>query len=307
MELRHLRSFVAVAEEQHFGRAAMRLAIVQPALTRQIQELEQELGVSLFDRSGRNVLLTNAGRTLLHDTQRILADLARAQHHAQMAAQGQLGTLAVSFLPGFTDQGILPVVLAQFRKQAPDVELQLRVLPSHEQWSVLRSRDINIGFVYFLPSNFPQLQTLLIAKTRVLLALPKGHRLERRPKIFLRDLHDEPFVFLQRPTSVAYYDHMVHACHRGGLTMRIVTEVPTEGMLMALTAGGAGVSFMVDSGRTYPSVMLRAVQDLNVELRAHAIWRKDDRSPILQKFLSVVRAVVDQQQRPKRPSSRRAR
>ena len=295
MELRHLRSFVAVAEEQHFGRAAMRLAIVQPALTRQIQELEQDLGVTLFDRSGRNILLTNAGRTLLHDAQRVLADIELAGHRALMASRGQIGTLAVSFVAGMTDALLLPETLARFRILNPDVDLQLRVLSSHLQWGAVRSREANIGFVYFLPTNFPGLHAQPISRTPVLLALPRGHRLERRPRLLLRDLHDEPFVWFPRTVNPTYHDHVVEACHRGGLAMRIVAEAPIEAMLMGLTAAGVGVSFVRDTGRKYPKVVVRKVEDLDADLYAHAIWRKDDHSPILHNFLAVLRDVLRQQ------------
>jgi DNA-binding transcriptional LysR family regulator len=295
MELRHLRSFVAVAEEQHFGRAAMRLAIVQPALTRQIQELEQHLGVTLFDRSGRNILLTNAGRSLLTDAQRVLAEIEHAGHRALMASRGQIGTLAISFVTGMTDALLLPDVLARFRTENPDVDLQLRVLSSHLQWGAVRSREANIGFVYFLPTNFPGLHTQPISRTPVLLALPRGHRLERRPKLLLRDLQDEPFVWFPRTANPTYYDHIVQACHGGGLTMRIVIEAPIEAMLMGLTAAGVGVSFVRDTGRKYPKVVVRKVEDLDADLYAHAIWRKDDRSPILYNFIAVLRDALRQQ------------
>jgi DNA-binding transcriptional LysR family regulator len=267
---------------------------VQPALTRQMQELEQDLGVTLFDRSGRNILLTNAGRTLLHDAQRVLADIELAGHRALMASRGQIGTLAVSFVAGMTDALLLPEVLARFRNENPDVDLQLRVLSSHLQWGAVRSREANIGFVYFVPTNFPGLNTQPISRTPVLLALPKGHRLERRPRLLLRDLQDEAFVWFPRTINPNYYDRVVDACRRGGLTMRIVTEAPTEAMLMGLTAAGVGVSFVRDTGRKYPKVVVRRVHDLDADLYGHAIWRTDDHSPILHNFIAVLRDVLRQ-------------
>src|SRR6266511_732117 len=171
MELRHLRYFIAAAEEEHFGRAARRLAIVQPAVTRQIRQLEEELGVELFERIGRGVKLTVAGRILLQDARRTLAESDRAVRRAHMAAIGQLGTLTVSFVEASIYCDIVPHVLADFRKQCPDVQLELVALRSIDQWSALRQRQVNTAFLYYLPNDFPELRTESMATERVMLAL----------------------------------------------------------------------------------------------------------------------------------------
>jgi len=292
MEFRHLRHFIVVAEEEHFGRASRRLSIVQPALTRQMHEIEEELGVPLFGRHGRNVRLTNAGRAFLKDARHVLAELERAAYRAQLAARGETGTLTIGFVNGMTDTPLLPTVLAEFRAAAPDIALDLRALRSHEQEVALRNHEINIGFCYFLPSDLPTLQSQYVSTTRVLLAVPKGHRLERKSRIFLRDLREEPFVWFPRAAIPTYVDRIAQACHSAGLSMKVVSEAPAEPMLLGLVAAGVGVTFALDRGHGHYNCVFRNVHDLRVENRAHAMWRGDDPSPILPRFLSVLRDVL---------------
>jgi DNA-binding transcriptional LysR family regulator len=292
MELRHLRYFVAAAEEEHFGRAARRLAIVQPAVTRQIQQLEEELGVKLFERIGRGVTLTVAGRILLQDARRTLAESDRALRRAHLAATGQLGTLTVGFVEASIYCDIVPNVLAEFRTQVPDVQLELVALRSIDQWSALRQRQINTGFLYYLPSDFPELRTELMATEHVMLAVPQDHRLARKSRVTLRDLQNEPFVWFPRAVSPPYHDHVVEACHNAGLRLKVVLEAPTESSLLSLVARGVGLTFAVENRSRHQAlanVRLRDVADLNVVLRLQMAWRADDPSPVLPKFLGVGR------------------
>jgi DNA-binding transcriptional LysR family regulator len=294
MELRHLRYFVAAAEEEHFGRAAMRLGIVQPALTRQVRHLETELGVGLFERIGRGVRLTPAGRIFLEDARRTVAEANRAARRAHLAASGQLGTLTVGFVEASIHSEVVPNVLAEFRKQLPDVQLELVTLRSIDQWGALRHRQVNVGILYYLPSDFPELRSELVATEHVVLALPKDHRLSRKAKVMLRDLRDEPFVWFRRTDTPPYHDHVIQACKDAGLTLKIVQEAPTESSLLSLVARGVGFSFAVESRarhQTLADVTLRQVADLKVVLSLRMVWRADDPSPVLPKFFAVLRDV----------------
>src|SRR5438094_3051710 len=148
MELRHLRYFVHVAEEQHYGRAAERLRIAQPALSRQIQDLEEEIGFKLFDRLPRGVKISSAGKSFLIDARRILHEVNEATARARRVASGQSGTLRVGFVESISWHGVIPDSFRQFRERQPDVELQLEPLSSLEQIEGVRSGQLDAGFLF---------------------------------------------------------------------------------------------------------------------------------------------------------------
>ena len=147
MELRHLRYFVAVGEEQHYGRAAQRLRVAQPALSRQIQDLEEEIGFKLFDRLPRGVKMSDAGKLFLEDARRILQEVNEATMRAGRVARGQSGTLRVGFTENASWHGVVPDSFRQFRERQPDAELQLNPLTSLEQIEAVRSGRLDAGFV----------------------------------------------------------------------------------------------------------------------------------------------------------------
>ena len=296
MELRHLRYFIAAAEEEHFGRAAKRLAIVQPAVTRQIRQLEEELGVELFERVGRGVRLTAAGEMFLQDARRTIAEADRAARRAHLAATGQLGTMTVGFVEASMFCELVPDVVAEFRRQLPDVQLELVALRSIDQWDAFRQKRVNLGFIYYLPSDFPELRSELVAKEQVVLALPKGHPLAKKPKLMLRDLQNEQFVWFPRTVTPPYHDHVVQACHHAGLRLQVVQEAPTEVSLLSLVARGIGLTFAVENrGRhqAHTEVLLREVEDLDVILDLKIAWRSDDPSPLIPRFLTVLHDVQE--------------
>src|SRR5260370_24620762 len=161
MELRHLRYFVAVGEEQHYGRAARRLHVAQPALSRQIQDLEEEIGFRLFDRLPRGVKISEAGKLFLNDARRILQEVNDATARAERIASGLAGTLRMGFVQSMSWRGIVPDSFRRFRELQPDAELQLKPSSSSDQLPAIQSGSLDAGFV-FAPSNttreFAQLQ-----------------------------------------------------------------------------------------------------------------------------------------------------
>src|SRR5260370_26087518 len=175
MELRHLRYFVAIGEEQHYGRAARRLRVAQPALSRQIQDLEQELGFKLFERLPRGVKLSAAGKLFLEDSRRILQEVSEAAVRAGRVARGLSGTLRVGFTENASWRGVVPDSFRRFREQQPDAELQLQPAASLEQLEAIRSVRLYGGFVNFIPKSDPELNQLLVAIQHVELAVPKTH------------------------------------------------------------------------------------------------------------------------------------
>src|SRR6266511_4136456 len=175
MELRHLRYFVAVGEEQHYGHAAERLRIAQPALSRQIQDLEEEIGFKLFDRLSRGVKISAAGKLFLEDARRILQQVDEATMRARRVAYGQSGTLRVGFVESISWHGVVPDSFRYFREHHPDVELHLKPLSSLEQIYAVRSGQLDAGFVFTIANTDQELAVLEVAVLGLVLAAPKGH------------------------------------------------------------------------------------------------------------------------------------
>jgi len=292
VELRHLRYFVAVGEEEHFGRAAERLHVVQPALTRQVRQLEDELGCALFERLKRGVRLTEAGKSFLEEARRVLSDLGHGVDRTRLVAQGKVGRLRVGFSDTATYSGELPSILHDFRTRWPDVRLELFPSSSVVAGEQLRRQEVDVAFVYTLPTNLRELETHTISVERWVLALPHAHPLVKSKRVRLRDLKGEPFVWFPRPVAPPLYDRLLAACHAAGLTLNIVQEVNNPTTMLSLVAGGIGLSFTITSAaRTKPdSVVLREVQDLRDTSELSTIWRADNKVPALQKFIEMVRS-----------------
>ena len=291
MELRHLRYFVAVGEDQHYGRAAHRLRRAQPALSRQIQDLEEELGFKLFERLARGVKLSAAGVHFLQDARRILKEVDEAAARAARVARGQSGTLRVGFTEDASWQGVVPESFRRFRERHPDADLQLEPLASREQFEVIRSGRFDAGFVYNLAKADSELVGLPVAMHHFELAVPTRHPLTKLKGLRLRDLTDAPFVWFNRSGNPALYDRMMHACFRGGLkSPRIVQEGFDESTALGLVAGGLGVAWVLETARwRHPKgVVVLPVVDYNFPMLLALVWRKDNKSPLLERFAGEV-------------------
>lgn len=298
MELRHLRYFVAVGEEQHYGRASHRLRLAQPALSRQIQDLEEEVGFKLFDRLPRGVKLSAAGKLFLDDARRILQEVSEAAARAARVARGQTGTLRVGFTENASWHGVVPDSFSRFREQQPDAELQIQPAASLEQLEAVRSGRLDAGFLNFMPKNDPELDQLLVARQHVELAAPKRHPLTKLKKLRLRDLTDAPFVWFPRWANPAFYDRVMHACYRAGLrSPYIVQEGSNEATILSLVSTGLGVGWVLGSARWRcpASVAILPVVDLNVPVTLALAWKRDNTSPLLAKFIGEVKRLPDVQ------------
>ena len=246
MELRHLRYFVAVGEEEHFGRAAQRLRVAQPALSRQIQDLEREIGFKLFDRLSRGVKISSAGKLFLEDTRGILQQLNEATERAQRVARGQSGTLRVGFTENASWRGVVPDSLHLFRERYPDAELQLNPLPSLQQLEAVRAGRLDAAFMFNPPKPDRELDQLPVAVNSLALAAPAAHPLSKSKSVRLRDMTDARFIWFPRRESAAFYDRLMYECVRGGLkSPRIVQEASNEATILTLVAQGMGVGFVL--------------------------------------------------------------
>jgi DNA-binding transcriptional LysR family regulator len=296
MELRHLRYFVAVGEEQHYGRASRILRVAQPALSRQIQDLEEEVGFKLFDRLPRGVKLSAAGKLFLEDARRILQAVNEATARAARVARGQSGTLRVGFSENASWHGVVPDSFRRFREQQPDAELQLQPAASLEQLEAIRSGRLDAGFVNFMPKADPELDQLAVAVHHIELAVPNRHPLTKLKRVRLRELTDAPFVWFPRQANPVFYDRLMHECYRGGLkSPRIVQEGLNEATILSLVSTGLGVGWVLGSARWRcpGTVAILPVVDLNVPLRLALAWRRDNTSPLLARFIAELQRLPE--------------
>ena len=295
MELRHLRYFVAVAEELHFGRAAKRLRISQPPLSRQVRDLEREIGTALFERVPRGVELTAAGSAFLPEARLTLAQADRAHRTAQRAALGETGRLRVGFVEAATQSGILPDVLSFFRVHLPSVGLSLFELDPLRQADAFREGRIDVGILHGAPLDADRwLRVEEIYAEPVVLAVPKSHRLAGRARFTLPGLAGESFVLFPRAVAPAMYDDIVSRCRSAGFSPRIVQEAMGWHTLVSLVGAGIGVGLVPRSFTNYQQhgAVYRAMPDLDVRMALAAAWRSDERSPVRERFVTALRAVA---------------
>jgi len=290
-----LRYFVVVGEEQHYGRAAERLGIAQPALSRQIQDLESELGFALFDRLPRGVQLSAAGILFLTDARRILQEVQEAKLRAERVARGQAGTLRIGFVEALSWHGVVPNSFRRFRRRQPDAELELHPLLSLTQIEAVRSGKLDAGFIFSLADPDGDFARVPVAQSKLVLAAPQGHAVTRIKRLRLRDLRDAPFIWFHRWATPVYYDHIMHVCLRSGLKApRIVQHVVDHATMLSLVSCRLGVAFVSETTRWQcpRGVTLVPVVDLDLPLPFYLIWRKDDQSRLLQRFVADVGTVV---------------
>src|SRR6202049_461226 len=295
MELRHLRYFVGVAEEQHFGRAAERLRVAQPSLSRQIHDLESEMGFLLFDRLPRGVRLSAAGKLFLSDARRILQDVDEAKRRAERIALGKAGTLRIGIATAVSWHGLVVDSFREFRRRQPDVELELHHLLSVHQIEAILSGRLDAGFAASLTPWHKDLAHWEFVQDRMLLAVPKGHPLTKRERIRLRDLRDMPFVWFPRWVNPVIYDRMMRACARGGLSApRIVQEATDRDTNLGLVHCRIGRAWMTESTRWHcpRGIVLLPVVDMNGRHPFSLICKKDNSSPLLQAFVTQVQATT---------------
>jgi DNA-binding transcriptional LysR family regulator len=289
MELRHLRAFVAVAEELHFRKAAGRLHVAQPALSRTICQLEERVGAPLLMRSTRSVALTDAGRALLPEARATLLAAARALTRAQAAAAGSIGQLSVTYMD-FAINGVLPEILARFRRLYPEVQVTLRHLWTEGQRAALLQRDVDIGFLIG-PIGGAEIQALSVRRERLCVVLPAGHALARLERVPVGALREQPFV-LGNMEAWAPYRHIVdQVCQRAGFVPSVVQEAYNSDGIFGLVASGLGVTLYVEGARSYQpkGVTVRPLAGTRVQVETVAAWHGDNDSPALARFVDVVR------------------
>jgi DNA-binding transcriptional LysR family regulator len=289
MELRHLRYFVVVAEELHFGRAATRLSIVQPSLSQQIRQLEDELGFPLLRRTKRSVELTDAGKVFLTEAQDVLARVRNAKHAAQRAYRGEAGRLVVGYISSSAFD-LLPIMLSTYRERFPQVEVALREMTTQEQVRALEENQIQIGLLR-LPISAPWLDIEVIRREAIVCVLPEGHPLARQERIALPQLASEPFVLQSRQLGGGYHTQLMKLCIGAGFTPNVIQEVTETYAIVSLVAAGIGISLVPLSTRNIRSqgVVYRELDGITALTEIALAWQRHAHSAIIENFLTTAR------------------
>ena len=244
MELRHLRYFVAAAEELHFRRAAERLGIAQPALSQQIQQLEQEIEALLFHRLTRGVELTDAGRAFVEDARIILDHVEQAKAKAQRVARGDQGMIRIGFTGSASFNPLVPGVIQDYRARFPGIAVSLIESGSSQLVDSLRAGRVDAAFIRSPSREVDGLFVVSIIEEEMLIALPSRHDLAASASLSLEALSGEPFILFPRANSPEVFDNIVLACRRAGFSPKIIQQAPEVASALNLIAAGEGVSIV---------------------------------------------------------------
>jgi len=290
VDVRRLRYFLAVAEELHFGRAAERLNIAQPALSRQIANLEAAIGALLFDRTRSSIHLTASGEALLPRARDILARVADAARVARRAAEGSVGVLQIGFV-GSATFSILPGILNAFRQSHSEVELVLHAMNTAELRAALIDRSIDVAFARPAIQD-PEIVNEVIYREPLIVALSQGDPLAAQNHIALDSLAARPFILYPRHPRPSFADTILHICRAHGFSPDIAQETMEIQTALALVSVGAGVSLVPEStseaqlhGVAYRPILGEAPQT-----QLSLTYRRDNRAAVLAAFCALVRA-----------------
>ncbi len=295
IELRHLHYFIAVAEELNFGRAAERLHIAQPPLTRQIRRLEEELGVELFHRTTRRMELTQAGQVYLGEARRVLAQIQEGIVMARLASRGEVGRLVVGF-EGSSAYDIVPLSVKAFRERFPRVNLTVCEMATGDQVKALQCDRIGVGFVVPPLSDTRNLMVETILREPLVVALPQTHTLSDQPEVSVANLKDETFIICPRHHQCGLYDRMISVCHQAGFSPKLTQETNEIQNILGFVAAGLGIALLPASVRHLQraGVIYLPLQQPTVELELAIAWRRENPSLMLPAFLEIVREFAHQ-------------
>jgi DNA-binding transcriptional LysR family regulator len=290
IEHRHIRAFVAVADERHFGHAAERLHQSQPALSRTINALEHAVGVPLLRRTTRRVELTPAGDAFLRRAQSLMAGLADAVDEAHRAAAGLSGTLTIAYMD-FAILGVLPDMVARFRKQHPDIMVELRYSWTERQKAELLAGEIDVGFMIG-PFHAEGVRTQSVDHQNFVAVLPEQHPLATAESLRLEELAGEPFVFGGQAEWAPLRETVFGMCNAAGFAPNIVQEAHSRDGIFGFVAAGLGITIYTDVARNGPrcGVVIRPLTNAPARVDVIAAWRALPCSPLRERFLAFLGA-----------------
>lgn len=307
VELRHLRYFIAVAESGSFRLASERLNITQPAITRQIHDLESALGATLLKRTARGVALTPAGDLYLREARKALDAVQAASSAVQRFTAGESGTLRLGMTDNAGWDGPVPDALRTLQRDHPYVAIQVSSLNTPEQFDALRTGSLDGGFVYVFGKTPENIEMVDLAEYEVVLAAPNDCTLAKRRSITLQDLREVPIVSFPRHVYPAYYDTLIAACREGGLTLRVTQEEQTESAILSLVSAGIGVALVNGANRARAPVRVQFVpiKPSLVRLKLAFAYLRTNDNPALARFLGVLNAGMTGTARTARSTRRR--
>lgn len=308
MELRHLRYFVAVAEELNFSRAAERLHMAQPPLSTQIRHLEEELGTRLFDRDKRSVYLTHSGRHFLDRARAILASVAAAKEEVRCAASGEIGQLRIGFSASSILTAALPAALRRFQAEHPSVELRMHEMSSIDQLDGIHQRTLDLGVVRKPDVRFP-LGLVLEEwyKKPLIAAVPAKHVLTKGRGIVMRELKHVPLIVYPKDAGIGLYWKVLSLCDEAGFRPGVMHETRDAATMVGLVAAGFGVAILPNDTRCIKQdgVVYADILDKAAVSSMYLAYRSEDSNPHLKKLLARLRSTREEAVREKVPGSRR--
>lgn len=295
MELRHLRYFVAVAEELSFTRAAERLHIGQPPLSHQIQMLEAEVGAQLLERSKRWVRLTQAGKLFLDDARRVLALSEQAVQTARRAERGEAGELRVGFTFSTPLTPLFATVINRYRQRYPGVTLTLQEMSTFAQIDAIADRRLDLGLVRPPEQALPEAVTLtVLRRDPLVLVLPTAHPLASQPTLAISDLKGQPLVMYPKSAGTGIHPQVLRLCKEAGFVPTIAVEAGEASTIIGLVAAGSGISVLPSSFEIIrlDGVCYRPLADPEANTALLLAQRRDDASPLVAAFVAVAQEVA---------------
>lgn len=291
MELRHLRYFVVVAEEENVGRAAERLHVSQSPLSRQIRQLEERLGVTLFQREKKRLRLTEIGRAFLGEARALLRESDDAVSRTQRLAAGETGTLAIGFVDGAVHGGVLQAALRRLQTTRPGIRIELAELRSAPQKEALLRGALDVGLLYTPPPpDDPRLASELVLDQRLVLALPRQHPLATVATIRPADLDGAPWIALPRAIDAAARERFLAACAGSGFHPDIRFEAASITTVLGLVGANLGVAMAQEGVRqmALETVVLRDLPWFPLRVRVYAAWSRLSPRPTVAHFLEIL-------------------
>jgi DNA-binding transcriptional LysR family regulator len=291
MELRHIRYFLAVAEERNFTRAAARMGIGQPPLSQQIKDLESEIGAALFHRVPRGAELTDAGRAFLEHVRSIPPQAERAVRVARRAARGEIGSLRVGYTGSAPFNPIVTGAIRSFRRARPDVDLTLEESNTARLIAGLRENLLDAAFLHSEHPGSDDLQLHPLSEEPMVLALPAGHPAARSPRVDLRQLRDEPLIVTPRGVGQTLSETMIATCREAGFEPVLSEPAPTMGSVINLVAAELGYSLVPASLRQLQvtGVAYREIEGQTPVAKLALAFRRGETSGLVRNFFARAR------------------